>query len=237
MKKLVSIFLCVVMLAAIAAFAVNADGNVRYTQEEPSADFVLDRFPEHFDSAENEDAIVNFDGGDDSNICLKNGSAVIFNFTAEKAGTYTFAVRYAARVGVTRAQDYAIDGGERVYCELELCEDNTDQRWWMFDADLEAGEHTVTIATPTGFDDSTIKSCDFYQIVAWLSAEKVAEPVVEEAPAAEEAAAVEEAPAAEVAPVVEEAPVVVTPAAQTFDVIFALVAICAASAAVIVKKK
>ncbi len=116
-----------------------------------------------------------------SAFCVKTDSYVWYEFEAPKNGTYTFACEYVARVGADRAVNYVIDPkdptnkDEQTLVNLAPCEDNDDHWYFIFTTNLDAGKHTFYICCATGFDDSALKSCDFYGIKGYLTAEIVAE--------------------------------------------------------------
>ena len=92
-----------------------------------------------------------------------------YEFNAEKAGTYTFVIEYVARTGTDRGLDYAIDSTDAAnHVTLDL-DQSADHRWAVVTEELTAGTHSFYLFCPTGFDDSTLKSCDIYGWSAYFT--------------------------------------------------------------------
>ena len=98
-----------------------------------------------------------------------------YEFNAEKAGTYTFVIEYVARTGTDRGLDYAIDSTDAAnHVTLDL-DQSADHRWAVVTEELTAGTHSFYLFCPTGFDDSSLKSCDIYGWAAYFTKEAAAE--------------------------------------------------------------
>ena len=94
-----------------------------------------------------------------------------YEFNAEKAGTYTFVIEYVARTGTDRGLDYAIDSTDAAnHVTLDL-DQSADHRWAVVTEELTAGTHSFYLFCPTGFDDSSLKSCDIYGWAAYFTKE------------------------------------------------------------------
>lgn len=193
--------------------------------------------------------------------CVKETAYVWYEFNVPNDGTYTFACEYVARTGKDRAINYVIDPkdpadkNEQTLVNLVPSgEDGADHWYFIVKADLKAGKHTFYICCATGFDDDTLKSCDFYGIKGYLTdlADEIVNETTVEAPAPETeapAAPVETAtPVTETAapiaavdptPIAAAAPVAATPAPQTGDAVFisAVVLLAAVGCALSVVKK
>ncbi|MCQ2432418.1 MAG: hypothetical protein MJ175_07430 [Clostridia bacterium] len=181
--------------------------------------------------------------------CVKDGAYVWYDFTADVAGTYTFALDFVAVAGTDRGINVVIDPStleqaEQTFLLLDPCDSVDDHRYATFQLDLNAGVHQIFIAVPTGFDNSTLKSCNFFGVNIFFTAE--AAPAAEETPAeetpAEDAAAeeapVEGTPVEDVVDVPAETIVPAPEAPKTADAgIVAAAAVMAAAAAVVLSKK
>lgn len=190
MKKLYSLILVAAMLSmlAVSAFAAG-ETFVDADEYNDSAYGTL-----FWEVTGNEDDVAGYEGelgstlynlsSGGTSFCVKTDSYVWYEFDAPKNGTYTFACEYVARVGSDRAVNYVIDPkdptnkDEQTLVNLAPCEDNDDHWYFIVTADLKAGKHTFYICCATGFDDSELKSCDFYGIKGYLTAEIVAEPTL-----------------------------------------------------------
>ncbi len=134
-----------------------------------------------------------------SAFCCKMDTNVWYEFKAPVDGTITFVIDYIARDGgANRGLDWSLDdmdGTKRVFMDLE---ESADHRFVSDSFDVTAGTHTFHVYAPTGMDDSTLKSCDVYNVALYFEAAPETE--------AETVAPAEEAPVVEAAP-------------QTFDVV------------------
>lgn len=171
MKRTLAFILCMVMLVSMAAIGVSAA--VSYADKEPTdvGTLVVKKGASKKDVTESNGSVVNLsDTG--TSFCPKKDCWVRYEFNAEKAGTYTFVVEYVARTGTKRGFDYAIDttdAGKRVLLELDLCADNSQKKFAVITEELTAGTHSFYFFCPTGFDDSTLKSCDIYGWSAYFT--------------------------------------------------------------------
>ena len=126
------------------------------------------------DLAEFNGSVVNLAPGGES-FCPKADCWVRYEFNAEKAGTYTFVIEYVARTGTDRGLDYAIDSTDAAnHVTLDL-DQSADHRWAVVTEELTAGTHSFYLFCPTGFDDSSLKSCDVYGWAAYFTKEAAAE--------------------------------------------------------------
>lgn len=164
--------------------------------------------------------------------CVKTDSYVWFDFEAPSDGVYTFAFEYVARTGANRAMNIVIDptdptdDAEQTFIPLDPCDDNDDHRFCIFEATLFAGPHSFYFCDATGFDDSTIKSCDTYGFQVFLTEELDLTEDDEEEAAAD---------AAEVAETAAEAPK--TTAAATADLAVVAVVALIGSGVVLGKRR
>ena len=175
----------------MTVIGVSADATYSDTKPDGLGTVILEKGASKLDISDYEGDVVNLaDNG--TGFCCKTGHWVSYDFTADVAGTYTFVVQYIAREGTERGADYAIDSTDPAdRTTLDLAQ-SADTRYAIFTEDLEAGDHSFYWFAPTGFDDTNLKSCDFYGLTIYLTAEAPAET---EAPAAEgEAPAVETSP-------------------------------------------
>lgn len=198
MKKLFAILMTVAMLATMAVSALA------FTYSEDMPDDLGELI---FDFTGDQDNITAFQGEIGSNLfnlssggesyCVKMDSYVMYEFDAPKDGTYSFVITYIARTGgANRGLDYSVDdpkGEHRVFIDLE---ESDEQRSVIGEIELTAGKHQFYVYAPTAMDDSTLKSCDVYNVAMFLTAEKVAEtePEVVETVAEVETVEVVEAP-------------------------------------------
>lgn len=191
MKKFLTLFLSVMMIVSLFAFNASAAGETFKTDDDfKASDFGTPVYSGKADL----DVIAGYKGTINENVynlasggngfCVKTDGAVWYTFNAEKAGTYTIAFLYVARTGSTRGINYAIDPknpddqAEQTAVILDACDDNDDKRYCIITAELEAGEHSFYFAPVTGFDDSSLKSCDVYSLEVIFTAEKVVEDIV-----------------------------------------------------------
>ena len=187
MKKIIPV-LIIAMMIALLAVSSYAAGETFVDADEYNDSAYGSLF---WEVTGDEDLIAGYEGEIGSTLynltpggnafCVKTDSYVWYEFDAPKNGTYTFACEYVARVGADRAVNYVIDPkdptdkNEQTIVNLAPCEDNDDHWYFIVTANLDAGKHTFYICCATGFDDSTLKSCDFYGIKGYLTAEIVAE--------------------------------------------------------------
>ncbi len=92
--------------------------------------------------------------------CLKT-SETYYDFTLPEDAKVTVAISYQARPGTSRGLDYAFDDNSRTFCALDQ---SYDTRYMTFSSNLSAGKHTLNLFPPTGFDDTTLKSCDIFTV-------------------------------------------------------------------------
>lgn len=233
MKKLSALFVlfAVVFSLSLTCFA-EGEAFVRYD------DFKGDAYgTQVFDGVGGLEDIGGYFGENGTNLhnlteggtsfCVKLDAYVWFDFEAPSDGVYTFAFEYVARTGANRAINIVIDpvdptnDAEQTFIQLDPCDDNDDHRFCVFKAELSAGSHSFYFCDATGFDDSTIKSCDIYGLQVFLTEE------LKQAEAAEEAVVV--------ADTAEEAPVIAAPA--TFDIAVVAAAALIGYGVVIGKRK
>ncbi len=168
MKRTLAFIICAVMLVSMAALGVSAA--VSYSDKAPTdlGTLVIKKGASKADVTEFSGSVVNLsDGG--TSFCPKKDCWVRYEFNAEKAGTYTFVVEYIARTGTDRGLDYAIDStdaGKRVLLDLDQ---SADKRYASITEELTAGTHSIYFFCPTGFDDSTLKSCDIYGLSVYFT--------------------------------------------------------------------
>lgn len=156
--------------------AVSVSATVSFEESEPTdlGTLVVKKGAAQEDLAEFNGSVVNLAPGGES-FCPKADCWVRYEFNAEKAGTYTFVVEYVARTGTDRGLDYAIDSTDaanRVTLDLDQ---SADHRWAVVTEELTAGTHSFYLFCPTGFDDSSLKSCDIYGWAAYFTKEAAAE--------------------------------------------------------------
>ena len=177
MKKIIALALCAIMLTAMAALGVSA--SVSFAEAIPGnvGTLVVEKGAALEDIAEYYGTVPELKAGG-GHFCCKADCWVRYEFNAEKAGTYTFAVQYAAPANVdTRAINYSIDSAEvskQQYVKLDFTDPGSDYStiWYMLvTAELTAGTHSFYILTPTGFDDSTIKSYNIHGLSVYLTEE------------------------------------------------------------------
>ena len=189
MKRFLAFFLCAAMLV-VAAVGVSA--NATYSETEPTGlgTLIVKKTGNQDEVTEFSGSVVNLKSGGDS-FCPKADCWVRYEFTAEKAGTYTFVIEYVARTGTDRGLDYAIDttdASKRVFLDLEQ---SADHRFATVTEELEAGTHSFYFFCPTGFDDSSLKSCDVYGWAAYFTKEApAAVDVTENAPSTADTAVI-----------------------------------------------
>lgn len=209
MKRILSFVLCAVMIAAMSAVGASA---VSFTEDLPDTlgELVAERSPALEDVAEYYGFVNDLKEGG-GHFCPKDDCWVRYEVNLEKAGTYTFAVLYAAPANADiRAVNYAIDSLEnnQVYVELEFTDPGSsyEPKWYfLVTEELSAGTHSFYILTPTGFDNATVKSFNFHGLSVYLTKEAVVETPLEEIPAEEVEVPVEE-PAADTPAVEVEIP-------------------------------
>ena len=196
MKKLIAILLTPLMIATMAPTALA----FTYSDDIP---------------ANLGEEIFDFTGDEDN-----MDASVMYAFEAPKDGTYSFVITYIARTGgANRGVDYAVDdpkGENRVFIDLE---ESDERRSVTGEIELTAGKHQFYVYAPTGMDDSSLKSCDVYNVAMFLTAEKA--PETEAMPEVVETVAEMEA-------------VVKTEAPKTFDA--AIAAIVSAAGYTVAKK-
>lgn len=163
----------------VCAAAVGVSATVSYEESEPTdlGTLVVKKTGDQNDVTEFSGSVVNLAPGGQG-FCPKADCWVRYEFTAEKAGTYTFVIEYVARTGTDRGLDYAIDSTDaanRVFLDLDQ---SADHRWAVVTEELTAGTHSFYFFCPTGFDDSNLKSCDVYGWAAYFTKEAAQAPVV-----------------------------------------------------------
>lgn len=174
MKRFLAFVLCAAMLVCAAAVGVSA--TVSYEESEPTdlGTLVVKKGAAQEDLAEFNGSVVNLAPGGGS-FCPKADCWVRYEFNAEKAGTYTFVIEYVARTGTDRGVDYAIDSTDAANRVLLDLDQSADHRWAVVTEELTAGTHSFYLFCPTGFDDSSLKSCDVYGWAAYFTKEAAAE--------------------------------------------------------------
>ena len=156
--------------------AVSVSATVSFEESEPTdlGTLVVKKGAAQEDLAEFNGSVVNLAPGGES-FCPKADCWVRYEFNAEKVGTYTFVVEYVARTGTDRGLDYAIDSTDAAnHVTLDL-DQSADHRWAVVTEELTAGTHSFYLFCPTGFDDSSLKSCDIYGWAAYFTKEAAAE--------------------------------------------------------------
>ncbi len=176
MKRFLALVLCAAMLVCAT---VGVSATVSYEDSEPTdlGTLVVKKGASQEEVTEFNGSVVNLAPGGGS-FCPKADCWVRYEFNAEKTGTYTFVIEYVARTGTDRALDYAIDSTDaanRVTLDLDQ---SADHRWAVVTEELTAGTHSFYFFAPTGFDDSSLKSCDVYGWAAYFTKEAEQAPVV-----------------------------------------------------------
>jgi len=171
MKKVLAMVLCIVMALTLA---VGVMAKISFGTSVPKdiGTLVVQKTGNQDDVTEFNSTVVNLAKGGTS-FCPKTADCwVRYEFSAEKAGTYTFVVEYIARTGsANRAVNYAIDTtdtAKQVFLDLE---ESDEKRYAIVTADLTAGKHSFYFFPATGFDDTTIKSSDIYGWSAYFTKE------------------------------------------------------------------
>ena len=156
--------------------AVSVSATVSFEESEPTdlGTLVVKKGAAQEDLAEFNGSVVNLAPGGGS-FCPKADCWVRYEFNAEKAGTYTFVIEYVARTGTDRGVDYAIDSTDAANRVLLDLDQSADHRWAVVTEELTAGTHSFYLFCPTGFDDSSLKSCDVYGWAAYFTKEAAAE--------------------------------------------------------------
>lgn len=156
--------------------AVSVSATVSFEESEPTdlGTLVVKKGAAQEDLAEFNGSVVNLAPGGES-FCPKADCWVRYEFNAEKAGTYTFVIEYVARTGTDRGVDYAIDSTDAANRVLLDLDQSADHRWAVVTEELTAGTHSFYLFCPTGFDDSSLKSCDVYGWAAYFTKEAAAE--------------------------------------------------------------
>ena len=186
MKKIIAFALCAIMLTAMAALGVSATVSFAETIPGNVGTLVSEKGAALEDIAESYGTVPELKAGG-GHFCCKADCWVRYEFNAEKAGTYTFAVQYAAPANAdTRAINYSIDSAEvskQQYVKLDFTDPGSDYstKWYMLvTAELTAGTHSFYILTPTGFDNSAVKSCNIHGLSVYLTEEaQTAAPAVD----------------------------------------------------------
>ena len=102
--------------------------------------------------------------------CPKGNTCVWYDFTAPADGTFTFVINYLARTGANRGVDWALDdpdGTARHFIDLE---ESGDARYVCGTFEAKAGQHSFYVYAPTNMDDSTLKSCDVFNVAIYQTA-------------------------------------------------------------------
>ena len=165
MKRVLSLIMLAVMLTVLA-IGVSAAPTFASAKPAPGT-LVFEKGPTSKDMTEHTGTFSNLSETGKS-FCNKKDSSARYEFTVDKAGTYTFVVEYIARPDKNRFFDYQIDDGKSTIIDLE---ESADKRWVSITADLTAGKHNFYLKAPTGFDDSVVKSCDIYGWGLYLTKE------------------------------------------------------------------
>lgn len=177
MKRKVAFILCAVMFVCMMAVGLSA---VSYSDKAPEniGTLIVKKGASKSDITESNGSVVNLaDNG--VSFCPKADCWVRYEFNAVKSGTYTFVVEYIARPGTDRGVDYAIDStdtSKRVFLDLEQ---NEEKRYAVITEELSAGKHSFYFFCPTGFDDSSLKSCDVYGWSAYFTKEALSTIVLD----------------------------------------------------------
>lgn len=193
MKKIIKIALAAVGFVLIFSFNISA---FDFSAEEPSG-----LGTEIFNYTADQSNITSYNGEIGTNIynlsvggtsyCCKFDTNVMYEFTAPDDGTYTFCITYIARTGNDRGMDYSIDdpeGTKRVFVDLV----ESDEKMYVTGTfELTKGIHQFYVYAPTGMDDSTLKSCDVYNVAVYFTAPSAPETDVQaaDAPVSESPAA------------------------------------------------
>jgi hypothetical protein len=99
--------------------------------------------------------------------CVKNKDYTAYDFEIKEAGTYTLVVKYVARTmnPGKRGLSYTFDDGEQNDVELTPTgSDNSTFGYLLAEFTASPGAHTVKIGATADFNDSSVKSCDYYYI-------------------------------------------------------------------------
>lgn len=169
MKKIFAFILCAATLVFSSVLGISA---VSYSESVPDniGTQILKKGASKSEISEYSGSVVNLaDNG--SSFCPKADCFVGYEFEADKAGTYTFVIEYIARPGTDRGVDYAIDStatNKRVLLDLEQSD---SKRYAVITEELSAGTHSFYFFCPTGFDDSSLKSCDVYGLSVYFTKE------------------------------------------------------------------
>lgn len=188
MKRTIASVLCAFMLAAMSAIGVSADVSFSKTIPDNIGTLVMQKGAALEDIAESKGTVPELKAGG-GHFCCKADCWVRYEFKAEKAGTYTFAVQYAAPANAeTRAINYSIDSAEvskQQFVKLDFTDPGSDYstKWYnLVTAELSAGTHSFYILTPTGFDNNKIKSCNIHGLSVYLTKEAAPAKVTTTAP-------------------------------------------------------
>ncbi len=174
MKRIFSIAVATFMLFSVFSVSASAVSKVTFVNTVPKniGTLVLKMGANSTDAAEvfdKQNIYSLYPAPEGTNFCLKGNAWARYDFDLETSGRYALAFEFVARTGSDRAIDYAVDNpDDRVFVKLDPCADNDDHRIAIVELDLTAGSHSVWFCSPTGFDDSTIKSCDFYGFELYL---------------------------------------------------------------------
>ena len=174
MKRIFSIVVAAFMLFSVFAVSASAVSKVTFVNTVPKniGTLVLKMGANSTDAAEvfdKQNIYSLYPAPEGTNFCLKGNAWARYDFDLEMSGRYALAFEFVARTGSDRAIDYAVDNpDDRVFVKLDPCADNNDHRIAIVELDLTAGSHSIWFCSPTGFDDSTIKSCDFYGFELYL---------------------------------------------------------------------
>ena len=169
MKKITVILMALLLIAcAIIPAAAVAFKTAKPTD---AGTLVLQKGPTSKEMTEHSGTFSNLKE-DGTSFCNKKDSVARYEFTVEKAGTYTFAIEYVARPDKARYVNYAIDDKAKAV-RIDL-EESEDHRFALITADLTAGKHNFYIMAPTDFDNDKIKSCDIYGWSLYLTKEAAA---------------------------------------------------------------
>lgn len=172
MKRFLTFVVCAAMILSMAAIGVSAKVSYSTTAPTDAGTLVVKKGASLEEITESNGSVVNLASGGTS-FCPKKDCWVRYEFTAEKAGTYTFAIEYIARTGTNRGVDYAIDSTtDRVFVDLE---ESNEKNFAIITEELTAGTHSFYFFCPTGFDDSSLKSCDVYGWSAYFTKEAAPE--------------------------------------------------------------
>lgn len=190
MKK----FLAMLMAAVcVLCTAVAVSAEISFSETEPTGlgEFLLEYGPGEEEMTEHTGNFSNLTAGGTS-FCNKMEGVARYEFEVEKDGIYSFVIEYVARDDKARSIDVAIDSQTNNQW-VDLIE-SQDHRWATITYELTAGTHSFFIMAPTGFDDSTVKSCDVYGWDLYLTEEIVPETEAETVAVEEAVPEVEAAP-------------------------------------------